>query len=123
MSTVTAVSEHIARLERERHEARVREWNRLHFPQVEQVPVSSDEYPELTADQWATIKEHEPEQTGEVISSVWQWPFDPLPPEEKSLPDDNMTVLKAVVKTLEAMGYTYCGGEMWKPPLGPRPLK
>lgn len=35
MTTVTAVSEHIARMERERQEARVREWNRAHFPQVE----------------------------------------------------------------------------------------
>lgn len=26
---------------------------------------------------------------------------------------------EAAVKTLEAAGYTYHGGELWKPPLGP----
>lgn len=27
----------------------------------------------------------------------------------------------AAVKTLENLGYTYHGGEVWKPPLGPKP--
>lgn len=27
----------------------------------------------------------------------------------------------AARKTLEGMGYTYTGGELWRPPLGPRP--
>ncbi|MNE15961.1 hypothetical protein D3C81_773700 [compost metagenome] len=28
---------------------------------------------------------------------------------------------EAAVSTLENMGYTYCGGTLWKPPLGPTP--
>ncbi len=27
----------------------------------------------------------------------------------------------AAVSTLEHLGYTYCGGEQWKPPLGQAP--
>ena len=29
--------------------------------------------------------------------------------------------LRAAVKTLEQMGFSHCGGELWKPPLGPKP--
>lgn len=31
---------------------------------------------------------------------------------------------ESAIETLKAMGYEYCGGEYWKPPLGPsaRPL-
>jgi hypothetical protein len=31
-------------------------------------------------------------------------------------------VLKAAVHTLEGLGYTYHGGEAWKPPVGPVPF-
>ena len=28
---------------------------------------------------------------------------------------------EAAIRTLEGMGYTHCGGKLWKPPLGPLP--
>jgi hypothetical protein len=36
----------------------------------------------------------------------------------QSTPIDDINKERAATKTLEAVGYTYHGGELWKPPLG-----
>jgi len=43
--------------------------------------------------------------------------FDLIPRPTKT----EWTPERQAVKTLESMGYTYCGGEYWKPPIGEKP--
>lgn len=44
----------------------------------------------------------------------------PLPPSEKQQERDD-TGSTAAIATLTSLGYTYHGGQMWKPPLGQPP--
>jgi len=41
------------------------------------------------------------------------------PPVEQPTVKDSLTVESSAERTLRQLGYTDCGGEVWKPPLGP----
>ena len=44
-----------------------------------------------------------------------------IPKPEPTLLEPTMAKESSAIKTLESKGYTYHGGEYWKPPLGPIP--